>query len=145
MVGNGLRIPYNPRGFGGLYTVHMTTENTKVKKNNKTKTSRKITAASKPRTKGDFFKTIAVNTDLSRKQVASVFDTMSRLLAADLGRSGPGVCNVAGMMKVTVVHKPATKARKGINPFTKQEVMFKAKPARNVIKIRPLKALKAMV
>ena len=45
-------------------------------------------------------------------------------------------------MKITVVTKPATKARKGINPFTKEEQMFKAKPARKVIKVRPLKNLK---
>jgi nucleoid DNA-binding protein len=45
-------------------------------------------------------------------------------------------------MKITVINKPATKARKGINPFTKEEQMFKAKPARKVIKVRPLKALK---
>jgi nucleoid DNA-binding protein len=48
-------------------------------------------------------------------------------------------------MKVTVVRKPATKARKGINPFTGEETIFKAKPARNVVKIRPLKNLKDMV
>ena len=50
-----------------------------------------------------------------------------------------------GLMKITVVRKPAPKARKGINPFTKEETMFKAKPARNVVKVRPLKALKDMV
>lgn len=107
--------------------------------------AKKITAASKPRSKGEFFTTIADQTELSRKQVASVFDTMGKILAADLGKSGPGVCNVSGLMKVMVVRKPATKARKGINPFTKEEVMFKAKPARNVVKIRPLKTLKSMV
>ena len=48
-------------------------------------------------------------------------------------------------MKVKVIRKPATKARKGINPFTKEETVFKAKPARNVVKIQPLKALKDMV
>jgi nucleoid DNA-binding protein len=48
-------------------------------------------------------------------------------------------------MKITVKRKPATKARKGINPFTGEEMMFKAKPARNVIKVRPLKKLKEMV
>lgn len=105
----------------------------------------KLTAASKPRSRGEFYTTIAEHTQLSRKQVASVFETMGRILSVDLGKSGPGICNVAGLMKVTVVRKPATKARKGINPFTKQEVMFKAKPARNVIKVRPLKTLKAMV
>jgi len=47
-------------------------------------------------------------------------------------------------VKIKVVRKPATKARKGINPFTKEEQMFKAKPARNVVKVLPLKALKDM-
>ena len=105
----------------------------------------KLIAASKPRSKGEFFGTIAEQTALSRKQVASVFETMGKILSVDLGKAGPGICNVAGLMKVTVVRKPATKARKGINLFTKQEVMFKAKPARNVIKVRPLKTLKSMV
>ena len=53
--------------------------------------------------------------------------------------------NVPGLMKIKVVRKPATKARKGINPFTGEETMFKAKPARNVVKVTPLKALKDMV
>jgi nucleoid DNA-binding protein len=107
--------------------------------------AKKISPASKPRTKGEFYSTIASNTELSRKQVVAVFDTVSRMLAADLGKTGPGVCNIAGMMKITVKKKPATPARKGVNPFTGQEMMFKAKPAKNVIKIRPMKALKAMV
>ena len=47
-------------------------------------------------------------------------------------------------MKIKVVRKPATRARKGINPFTKEEMVFKAKPARNVIKIQPLKTLKGI-
>ena len=107
--------------------------------------AKKISPANKPRTKGEFYSTIATNAELSRKQVVTVFDTVSRILAADLGKSGPGVCNIAGMMKITVKKKPATPARKGINPFTGQEMMFKAKPAKNVIKIRPMKSLKAMV
>jgi len=105
----------------------------------------KISPASKPRTKGEFFTTISGATGVPRKQIASIFDTLGKVISADLSRGGPGVLNVGGMMKVVVVRKPATKARKGINPFTKEEVMFKAKPARNVIKIRPLKALKSMV
>jgi nucleoid DNA-binding protein len=48
-------------------------------------------------------------------------------------------------MKIEVKRKPATKARKGINPFTDEETVFKAKPARNVVKIRPLKQMKGMV
>ncbi len=104
-----------------------------------------ISSTNKARTKGDFFRTIAENTDLSRKQVADVFDVASQLIAKDLGRGGPGVLNFGGLMKVTVQHKPATKARKGVNPFTGEEMMFKAKPARKVVKVRPLKALKEMV
>ena len=105
----------------------------------------RITAASKPRSRGELYGVISQQTDLSRKQVVSVFDTLSRVIAADLGKNGPGVCAIPGLMKVTVKRKPAVKARKGINPFTKEEVMFKAKPARKVIKVRPLKALKDMV
>ncbi len=106
---------------------------------------KKLSPANKPRTKGEFYNTVADQTELPRKQIAQVFDAMGKVIAADLSKSGPGILNVAGLMKVMVQRKPATKARKGINPFTKQEVMFKAKPARNVIKIRPLKALKSMV
>ena len=50
-----------------------------------------------------------------------------------------------GLMKIKVVRKPATKARPGINPFTGEEIMIKAKPARNVVKVTPLKNLKEMV
>jgi nucleoid DNA-binding protein len=106
---------------------------------------KKISAAGKPRSKSQLYATIAEHTDLKRKQVALVFETLGRVLAADLGKGGPGACNVGGLMKVTVVHKPATKAREGINPFTGQPTVFKAKPARNVVKVRAMKALKSMV
>jgi nucleoid DNA-binding protein len=106
---------------------------------------KKISPSAKPRTKGQFYGTISEATGMKRREVATVFDAMGKVLSADLGKGGSGVCNVAGLMKVLVVRKPATKARKGINPFTKQEVIFKAKPARNVVKIRALKTLKKMV
>ena len=67
------------------------------------------------------------------------------MIAKDIGRAGPGVFSVPGLMKVTVKKKPATRARKGTNPFTGEEMMFKAKPARKIVKVRPLKALKDMV
>jgi nucleoid DNA-binding protein len=79
-----------------------------------------------------------------RKDVVAVFDAMQNLIERDLKR-GPGIVNLAGLMKIKVVKKPAVPARKGINPFTKEEVMFKAKPARNVVKVQPLKTLKDMV
>jgi nucleoid DNA-binding protein len=105
----------------------------------------KITAAGKLRSKSEVFGAIAEQTGLNRRQVASVFETMGQMIGADLGKGGPGIFNVPGLMKIVVQHKPATKARKGINPFTKQETIFKAKPARKVVKVRPLKALKDMV
>ena len=103
-----------------------------------------MAAAGKPATKSETFASIAEATELSRKQVAAVFAALSDQVAKSVGKKGPGIFVVPGLMKITVITKPATKARKGINPFTKEEVMFKAKPARKVIKVRPLKALKDM-
>jgi nucleoid DNA-binding protein len=96
----------------------------------------------KAATKSEILTNIATSTELSRKQVASVFDALGGQIQSAVGKKGPGIFAVPGLMKITVVTKPATKARMGINPFTKQEQMFKAKPARKVIKIRALKALK---
>lgn len=96
-------------------------------------------------TKRDMMANIADATELSRKQVASVFQALAEQIKSKVGRKGAGPFVVPGLMKITVISKPATKARKGINPFTKEEVIFKAKPARKVLKIRPLKALKDMV
>ena len=98
--------------------------------------------ANKAATKSEILTNIATATELSRKQVASVFEALTQQIKAAVGKKGPGVFAMPGLMKITVVQKPATKARKGINPFTKEEQMFKAKPARKVIKIRALKALK---
>jgi nucleoid DNA-binding protein len=100
--------------------------------------------ANKAATKSEILTNIATATELSRKQVSSVFDALGEQIKAAVGKKGPGIFAVPGLMKVIVVTKPATKARMGINPFTKQEQMFKAKPARKVIKIRALKALKEM-
>lgn len=100
--------------------------------------------AAKPASKSEIINRISENTQLSRKEVKSVFDSLSSEISNAVGKKGPGVFAVPGLMKITVIQKPATKARKGINPFTKEEQMFKAKPARKVIKVRPLKALKDM-
>ena len=101
--------------------------------------------AKKSRTKSQILNDLAESTELSRKQIASVFDGLAGLIKEDVGKRGPGVFSVPGLMKIKVVRKPATKARKGINPFTGEEMMFKAKPARNVVKVLPLKGLKEMV
>ena len=102
-------------------------------------------ATGKPRTKSEVYRELGDKTGLTRKQVVAVFDGMAGIMKKDLGRRGPGLFTVPGLMKVKVVRKPATKARKGINPFTGEEMMFKAKPPRNVVKVTALKALKDMV
>ena len=110
------------------------------------KSSAKNTKApTKPATKSEVLTTISDQTDLTKKDVSSVLDALSDVIKKQLGRRGPGVLAVPGLMKLSVQRKPATKARKGINPFTKEEIMINAKPARNVVKIRPLKNLKEMV
>lgn len=101
-----------------------------------------MAATVKSATKSEILTNIATATELSRKQVSSVFDALSEQIKFAVGKKGPGVFAVPGLMKILVIQKPAVKARKGINPFTKEEQMFKAKPARKVIKVRPLKALK---
>lgn len=93
-------------------------------------------------TKSQIFTDIAESTELSRKQVASVFDELESLLGRSIGKRALGEFTIPGLMKVTTVKKPAKKARKGINPFTGEEQMFKAKPASIAVKIRPLKKLK---
>jgi len=105
----------------------------------------KVNASAKPRSKSDVFGTIAQHAGLHRRDVAAVFHTLGSLIKADLSKLGAGVFKIPGMMRITVTRKPATKARLGLNPFTKEEVMFKAKPARNVVRVRPLRGLKDMV
>lgn len=95
--------------------------------------------------KSELLVSISEQTGLSKKQVASVFDALGGQIGKNLGSRGPGMFVVPGLMKLKVVKKPATKARKGINPFTGEETTFKAKPARKVVKIQALKALKDMV
>jgi nucleoid DNA-binding protein len=95
-------------------------------------------------TKSEILSNIAEATQLSRKQVASVLDALAGQIKSAVGKKGPGVFALPGLIKIIVIQKPATPERKGINPFTKQEQVFKAKPARKVVKVRPLKALKDM-
>jgi nucleoid DNA-binding protein len=106
--------------------------------------------AKKPTTiKDRFSKTqildeIASSTELSRKQVAAVLDSLTDVIEGHVKKNAVGEFVLPGLLKISTVRKPAVKARKGINPFTKEEVMFKAKPATTVVKVRPLKKLKDM-
>lgn len=105
----------------------------------------RLSASAKARSKSEVFGTIAQHVGIHRRDVAAVFHAMGSMIKADLSKNGSGVFKVPGMMRITVTRKPATKERMGINPFTKEQTLFKAKPARNVVRVRPLQALKAMV
>ncbi len=109
------------------------------------KAKKKAAATGKARTKSEIFSGLADSTGLTKKQVASLFEELAGLIKKDLGTRGPGVFALPGLVKLKKVVKPATKARKGVNPFTGEDTVFKAKPARRVVKAQPLKGLKDMV
>jgi nucleoid DNA-binding protein len=99
----------------------------------------------KSRTKAEIYAKLAESSGLTKKQIATVFDSLSDLIKNELGKKGPGLFVVPGLLKIKVVRKPATKAQRKMNPFTKQMQDYPAKPARNVVKALPLKSLKEMV
>jgi nucleoid DNA-binding protein len=100
----------------------------------------------KPPTKSEIYAKIVEETGLARKDVAAVFDSLNGQIKKNLGgRGAPGIFTIPGLLKLRVVKKPARKARKGVNPFTGEEMMFKAKPASKVVKVSALKGLKDMV
>ena len=95
-------------------------------------------------TKTDILNRISEVTELSRKDVTAVFSELENIIEAHVKKRAVGEFTIPGLMKIVTVKKPATRARKGINPFTGEETTFKAKPASVAVKIRPLKKLKEM-
>ena len=107
--------------------------------------AKKLTPIKDKLSKTQILDQIAESTSLSRKQVGSVIDALTEVIEAHVNKRAVGEFVLPGLLKISTVRKPAVKARKGINPFTKEEVMFKAKPASTAVKVRPLKKLKDMV
>ncbi|MCK5394945.1 MAG: HU family DNA-binding protein [Gammaproteobacteria bacterium] len=107
---------------------------------------KKIKAISSAYTKTQLYARIAEETDLSRKDIGKVFDSLGDVIAGHIKSRGAGEFKVPGLLKIKVNKKPATKARKNVpNPFRPGEFMdVAAKPARKVVKVLPLKALKDM-
>jgi nucleoid DNA-binding protein len=103
-----------------------------------------VSVGRKPFSKSQFVATICEHTGLARKDVVCVLESVSCIVNAHVQKSGPEMFSWPGMFKIIVVKKPATKARQGINPFTGESMMFKAKPASRRVKIRALKQLKDM-
>jgi nucleoid DNA-binding protein len=105
----------------------------------------KKSAISSPLNKSQILADISTTTGVAKRDVGKVVEELASVIERHIGKKGPGQFTLPGLFKIKTIRKPATKARKGINPFTKEEVTFKAKPARIVIKIRPLKKMKDMV
>jgi hypothetical protein len=101
--------------------------------------------AKKPMNKTEILNALAVATGLTKQQVVSVFGELANLIKTNLAADGPGVLQVPDLMQIKVVRKPAVPEHTGIDPFTKQERLFKEKPAKNVVKVVPLKGLKSLV
>ncbi len=90
--------------------------------------------------KSQFINAFAEKTGMNRKQATATINTLSAMAVEQLGRSGEVI--IPGLVKLRVSEKAATQERQGINPFTKQPMIFKAKPARKIVKANPVKALK---
>jgi nucleoid DNA-binding protein len=101
--------------------------------------------AKKRMTKTEFVAALSKKSGLTKKQAASALDTINVIVADQLGKRGPGEVLLPGLLKLYVVTKPASPQHKGVNPFTRQPMIYKAKPASKVIKVRPLKPLKDSV
>ncbi len=106
----------------------------------KKKTTTKATAV-KPMTKSEVYKAVAEKTGLTRKQVVEVLDATTGIMVKEVKKTGS--FNFIGLMKMTLVKKPAVKGGKLVrNPFTGEMVKQKPKPASKTVKVRPMKALK---
>jgi nucleoid DNA-binding protein len=94
-------------------------------------------------TKSEILAQISKDTELSKKQVGEVFTSLNGVIKKSLRSAG--LFTLPGLLKLKVVKKPATKAREGINPFTGEKTMFKAKPASKKVRAAALKGLKEFV
>ena len=98
-----------------------------------------------PMNRTEVINALANKTGLTKQQVGGLLDELKNLIADNLKDGGPGVFNLPGLMKIKVTRKPALPERPGKHPFTKEDIMLKAKPAYSVVKIVPLKGLKDAV
>jgi nucleoid DNA-binding protein len=106
---------------------------------------RRYEMPNKRMSKTEFVTTLAEKSGLTKKQAAAALDTINAMVAQQLSKHGPGEVLIPGLLIMNVVDKPATPEHEGINPFTREPMTYKAKPARRVIKVRPLKVLKDAV
>jgi nucleoid DNA-binding protein len=101
--------------------------------------------AKKPMNKTEIMTALAEATGLNKQQVGGFFEELGKLIKKNLAEDGAGTFTIPDLLQIKVVRKPAVAEHQGINPFTKEEMLVKAKPAKNVVKLVPLKGLKSMV
>ena len=101
--------------------------------------ARKVKTITEPMNKTQIINQISETTGLTKKDVNAVFDELGDIMEGHLKKRGAGQFTLPGLLKIVTQKKPATKARKGINPFTGEATTFAAKPARTMVKVRPLK------
>lgn len=111
---------------------------------NKSAPARKVTAVQNRYTKAQIVGELADNTGLTKNQVNSVLDELAVVIERHVKKRSVGEFALPGLLKIKTVKKPARKARKGINPFTGEETVFKARPASTTVKVTALKRLKDM-
>lgn len=116
-----------------------------VKKPSKTKPVNKSLNIEKPFSKAEVINFMTEMAGIVKKQTIAIMDALSHIVDAHLSKKGPGAFMFPGVAKFRVVKKPATKARKGKNPFTGKEMTFAAKSSCNTVKAKPLKKLKDLV
>ena len=103
-----------------------------------------IKVIKEPMNKTALYAALSETTSVAKKDVGKVFDALADIINGHIRKNATGTFTLPGLFKVKTVRKPATKARKGINPFTGEATVFKAKPARTVVKVLPLKKVKDM-
>ena len=110
-----------------------------------TKKAYKPSATTKVRTRSQVIADLACASDIKKGTVKEIFENLSTMIGNDLGSRGPGVFSFMGLLKLKTVKKPATKERTGVNPFTGETQVFKAKPASKKVRARATKTLNALV
>jgi len=108
-------------------------------------TAKKLPNIKDPMSKSNMIRAITDCTSLPKKDVVAVLETLTQMIEKHIKSGGPGTFIMPGLLKINVVKKPARAARKGVNPFTGEEIMIKARPAYKAVKIKALKKLKEMV
>jgi nucleoid DNA-binding protein len=123
-------------------TTSKTTKAVKPTKTVKPKTAAVKKTGPKPLSKGELYRILAVNTGIDKKAIAVVMDELASLIYSAVAKGGVGKFTLPGVLKVVTKATPARPEREGINRFTGEKAVFKAKPASVKVKILPVKALK---